>query len=93
MRKNSEIFKNIKYLPFKEQNIQLYCADEDECCDGHGVDVTSVVRGGPCSSHCWLLEAELGVQRLLVREKNHHVSCWWFQNLRKFAETGCDEVI
>lgn len=48
MRKNSEIFKNVKHLPAKGQNIQLYCADEDECCDGHGVDVTSLVRGGPC---------------------------------------------
>ena len=42
MRKNSEIFKNVKHLPAKGQNIQLYCADEDECCDGHGVDVTSI---------------------------------------------------
>lgn len=47
MKKNSESFKNIKHLPFKGQNVQLYCADEDECCDGHGVDVTSVVRGSP----------------------------------------------
>lgn len=48
MRKNSEIFKNVKNLPIKGQNIQFYCADEDECCDGHGVDVTFIVRGGSC---------------------------------------------
>lgn len=48
MRKNSGIFKNAKHLPTKGQNVQLYCTDEGECCDGHGVDVTSLVRGGPC---------------------------------------------